>query len=49
VYNFEHNVILWILGAVFGGFIFARLIGIFGEFALQAIKRSEENNKDHHE
>lgn len=47
MYNFDHNVIVWILGVVVGGLIFARLIGIFGEFALQAIKRSEENNKDH--
>ena len=46
MYNFDHDVILWILGAVLGGLIFARLIGIFGEFALRAIKRSEENNRD---
>jgi hypothetical protein len=39
-------VIVWILGGVLGGLIFAKLIGIFGEFALQAIKRSEENNRD---
>ena len=48
MYNFEHNVaILWILGAVLGGFIFAKLIRIFGEFAMQALKRSEsEENND---
>jgi len=46
VYNFEHNVILWILGVVVGGLIFARLIGIFGEFAMQALKRSEESKEE---
>lgn len=46
MYNSEHDVILWILGAVLGGFIFARVIGIFGEFAMQALKRSEENKEE---
>jgi hypothetical protein len=33
------------LGAL-GAYAFARIVYIFGEFALQAIKRSEENNRD---
>jgi hypothetical protein len=36
--------LLYIAGALVGGFIFAKLIRIFGEFAMQALKRSEENN-----
>ena len=32
-----------------GAYAFARLVHIFGEFALQAAKRSEESNKDHYE
>ena len=45
MYNFEHSMaILWILGAVLGGLIFAKLIRVFGEFAMQALKRSEEDN-----
>ncbi len=38
--------LLYIAGVLVGGFIFAKLIGIFGEFAMQALKRSEENKEE---
>ena len=35
MYNFEHSVILWILGVVVGGFFAAKLILDFVEYAME--------------
>jgi|15BtaG_2_1085339.scaffolds.fasta_scaffold03771_9 hypothetical protein len=37
--------ILWVIGGVTAGFLFSKAMYAFGEFVLQAIKNSDERDK----
>jgi len=44
VYNFEHNVILWIIGAVLGGFFLGKAMIGFLSFIITKFEVDDPND-----